>query len=211
MRKAEKEHVNKKTSFDELFLKDKTDPPLFEAIWYSRDGNLDMYFMGYRNATKILLNWFLEPNDDNGTVYPFIFLIRHTIELGLKESIRRAKLLGFKPNSVSNKDLTSIWSTHDLRKLSYYLMKLLETLKISEYGAWNEIKEFLYKWQDADPSATFGKYPSSNKGVPYEVKGNISANKITVMGLKTIEILDNILSMLEDNLDMMNESQEDIK
>ena len=205
MRKEKKENVDKKTPFDELFLKDKTDPDLLDAIWYSKDGNLDMYFMGYQNATKILLKWFFEPNDDNGTIYPIIFLIRHTVELGLKESIRRAKLLGFMSNSVSKKDLAGIWRTHNLGELSRILAQLLESLKIGEYEGWNESKEFLDQWQGADPYATFGKYPSSNKGAPRKVKGIISAWKITVMGLKTIEILDNIQSMLEDYLDKANE------
>ena len=81
----------------------------------------------------------------------------------------------------------------------------MESLKIGECEDWNESKEFLDQWQDADPHATFGKYPSSTKGIPQEVKGVISAWKITVMGMKTIEVLENILSMLGDYLDKANE------
>ena len=205
MSEKKKENADKNKSFDELFIKDKTDPNLLDAIWYSKDGNLDMYFMGYKNAAEILLKWFFEPNDDNGTIYPIIFLIRHTVELGLKESIRRAKLCGFKSNSVFEEDLTGIWKNHNLEKLSTILAKLLESIKIGEYDDWNESKKFLDLWQDADPHATFGKYPSSTKGIPLEVKGIISAWKITVMGMKTIEVLENILSMLGDYLDKANE------
>ena len=205
MSEKKKENADKNKSFDELFIKDKTDPDLLDALWYSRDGNMDMYFMGYKNAAEILLKWFFEGNDDNGTIYPIIFLIRHTVELGLKESIRKAKLCGFKSNLVSEKNLAGIWKNHDLKELSRILEQLLESIKIGEYDDWNESKKFLDLWQDADPYATFGKYPSSTKGIPQEVKGTVSALKVTVMGMKIIDVLENILLKLDDNIDKAND------
>ena len=61
---------------------------------YSNNGDMGMHFFGYRNAAKVLKEWIGQNRGDNGTIYPLIFLIRHTIELGLKESIRRACKLG---------------------------------------------------------------------------------------------------------------------
>lgn len=166
---------------------------------------MGMHFYGYKNATEILLNWFFEPNEDNGTVYPLIFLIRHTVELGLKESIRRALKLGSKSISLPEEEVRKVWKTHDLRYLSETCAKLMEEYKISKYGDWIETKEFLQKWQEADPKATFGKYPVSTEGVPYDVKGNVYAGRIAVMGMKAIETLDNLLSMLEENLHIQSE------
>jgi hypothetical protein len=206
MRNKDKmKEANKKTAFDELLLQGKDDPPGFAALWFSRDGNMGMHFYGYKNVTEILLNWFFEPNDDNGTVYPLIFLIRHTVELGLKESIRRAKRLAGGSSSLSDGNLKGVWKKHGLRFLSDVCEKLLEEYKISEYGDWIETKQFLQKWQDADPNATFGKYAVSTEGVPYDVKGNVYAGKIVVMGMKAIETLDGLLSMLEEYMHIQSD------
>ena len=132
-------------------------------------------------------------------------MIRHTIELCLKESIRKARLLGYKSNSASDKKELNIWSTHSIGELYSYLTRLLEPLKISKFSNWNEIKEFIEKWQEADPDGTFGRCPSSTKGVPYEVNGNISAYKTADMGLKTIDVWEIILSKLESDEDEMND------
>ena len=132
------------------------------------------------------------------------------MELGLKESIRKAKLLGFKSNSVSKKDLAGIWRTHNLRELSRILAKLLESLKIGEYEDWNESKEFLDQWQDADPYATFGKYSMFKNGDPYSVKGNVYAGKIVEMGMNAIDTLDSLLAMLEEYLRMQSEYNREI-
>jgi hypothetical protein len=55
-----------------------------------------------------LLKWFEEPNDNNGTVYPLIFLIRHTLELGLKEIIRECLLLGSKSESLEKDEVKEV-------------------------------------------------------------------------------------------------------
>lgn len=202
--------ANKKAAFDELYLQRKDDPPEFAALWFSRDGDMGMHFFGYQNATKILLNWFFEPNDDNGTVYPLIFLIRHTVELGLKESIMSALRLGSKSISLPKEELKRVWRTHDLQFLSETCGKLLEEYKISEYGDWIETRQFLQRWQDADPNATFGKYSVSTEGIPYDVKGNVYAGRIVIMGMKAIEILSNLLSKLEENLEIQSEMYSDM-
>ena len=204
------EKANKNTAFEELFLQGSSDSPMFTALWFSKDGDMAMHFFGYQNATKILLNWFLEGNDDNGTVYPLIFLIRHTVELGLKESIRSAVRLGSKSISLSKEELKRVWRTHDLQFLSERCGKLLEEYKISEYGSWIETRQFLQNWQDADPNATFGKYPVSTEGIPYDVKGNVYAGRIVIMGMKAIETFSNLLSKLEENLEIKSEMYSDM-
>ena len=198
-------------AFEELFSQVNDNFPGFEAIWYSRDGNMDMYFMGYRNAVMILIEWFLKPSDDNGTIYPLIFLIRHTLELGLKESIRKALKLGSKSISLSECEVKNVWKTHDLRSLSETCEKVMGSYKISEYRDWNEAKKFMQKWQEADPKTTFGKYPVSNEGVPYYVKGNVHAENVVKMGIKTIETLDGLLSMLEEYLNIQSEMYDQMK
>ena len=191
--------------FDNLFLQGKDDPAEFAALWFSRDGDMGMHFFGYKNAVIILLNWYFEGHEDNGTVYPFIFLIRHTIELGLKESIRRALKLGGKSISLPKKKLEGVWNTHNLICLSDLCEQLLEKYKISEYRDWITTKQFLHVLQNADPAATFGKYAVSTKGVPYDVKGNVYAGKMVIKGMKVIETMENILSMLEEYLHNQSE------
>ena len=205
------ERLKNNKAFEELFSKGSNEGPGFEAVWYARDGNMDMYFMGYENAVMILLEWFLKPSDDNGTIYPLIFLIRHTLELGLKESIRRALKLGSKSISISELEKEKVWTTHNLQFLSKICEKVLSGFKISEYGDWNEAKKFMQKWQEADPKATFGKYPVSKEGVPYDVKGNVHAEKVVKMGIKAIETLDGLLSMLEEYLNIQSEMYDQMK
>ena len=191
--------------FDNLFLQGIDDPSEFAALWFSRDGDMGMHFFGYKNAVIVLLNWYSEGHEDNGTVYPLIFLIRHTIELGLKESIRRALKLGGKSISLPKKKLEGVWNTHNLICLSDLCEQLLEKYKISEYRDWITTKQFLHVLQNADPAATFGKYAVSTEGVPYDVKGNVYAGKIAVKGMKAIETMESILSMLEEHLHNQSE------
>ena len=197
--------------FDNLFLQGIDDPSEFAALWFSRDGDMGMHFFGYKNAVIILLNWYFEGNEDNGTVYPFIFLIRHTIELGLKESIRRALKLGGKSISLPKKKLEKVWKTHNLSCLSNLCEQLLEKYKISESHDWITTKQFLHVLQNADPAATFGKYAVSTEGVPYDVKGNVYVGKIAVKGMKAIETMESILSMLEEYLHNQSEMYSELR
>lgn len=68
-----------------------------------------MHFNGYRNASKKLIKWFVDSFGDNGTVYPLIFLIRRTIELGLKKIIRLSSVINLKPNLPKEK-MDKFWS-----------------------------------------------------------------------------------------------------
>ena len=147
--------------FGDLFLQGKNDPPRFAALWFSGDGDMGMHFFGYKNATETLLNWFFKGNDDNGTVYPLMFLVRHTVEIGLKESIRRARQLGSNTISMSEEEMKAIRRTHNLRELTRIFNKLMEEYQISEYSELTELVPLLHKWQDADPKAVFGKYAAS--------------------------------------------------
>lgn len=60
-------------AFPELFSQRNDNFLVFEAMWYSRDGNKNVYFMGYKNVVTILLEWFLKPSDDNRTIYSHFF------------------------------------------------------------------------------------------------------------------------------------------
>lgn len=206
-----KSKVNMTKDFDSLFLQGKGDPPEFAALWFSRDGDMGMHFFGYKNAVRILLNWYFEGHEDNGTVYPLIFLIRHTIELGIKETIRRALKLDSKSISFSEKELKTVWKTHNLSYLSNLCAQLLEEYKISEYRDWITTKQFLQILQNADPTATFGKYAVSTEGVPYDVKGNVYAGKIVSKGMKVIETMEGILSMLEEYLHIQSEMYSEMR
>ena len=197
--KKRNKNADSNPAFDELFLQGKSDPPKFAALWFSQDGDLGMYFYGYENATKILLDWFSKSNGDNATVYPLIFLIRHTIEIGLKESIRRALILTGRTIDPEEK------YHHKLKNLSETLEDLMKSYKISENNDWVNTREFINKLQDADPEATFGKYSMFKNGDPYSVKGNVYAGKIVEMGMNAIDTLDSLLAMLEEYLRMQSE------
>lgn len=199
-RKVEKRKKNEisKKDFSDLFIQGEDDPAEFATLWFSRDGDMGMHFFGYKNATEILIKWFFEPNGDNGTVYPLIFLLRHTVEIGLKESIRRATEIGSKKYSLTKEELNSVWTNHNLEMLIERYNKVMEEYKISKSKNWKKLVLYLKKWQAADPSATFGKYAVSTKGEPFDVKGNVYAGKLVVIAMEAIDFLEGSLAMLEE-------------
>ncbi len=195
-RKGKKNEVDEE-AFNKLFSHETNNCKQFSALWFSRDGNIGMYYFGYKNATEILLKWFSKPNDDNGTIYPLMFLLRHTVEIGLKESIRRAILLGSTKFTLSERERERIWATHNLQILADLFNKVMEEYDVNEDDDWKEIKPYLQLWQAADPQATLGKYPVSTNGEPFNVTGVICGEKLVIIGMKTIDFLDSVLSTLE--------------
>lgn len=185
----------------EVFSKGLDEQARYSAIWFSRDGELLTYFYGYRNASKILIKWFVDSRGDNGTVYPLIFLIRHTIELGLKEIIRLSSVIKLKPNlpkEKMNKFWSEVWEVHNLKVLSSKCNELLKEFNLEKYTQWEEALEFLEKWQMVDEGNTFGRYPVLNDGSAYDVKDNVYAGKIVEVGILAFEAIENILSMMND-------------
>lgn len=100
-------------AFNELFSHNTNNCRRFSALWFFRDGNIGMYYFGYKNAVDILLEWFSKPNDDNGTIYPLMFLLRHAVEIGLKESIRLAILIGSTKLALTRTEQEKLWTTHN--------------------------------------------------------------------------------------------------
>ena len=84
------EEINKveEEAFNEWFSHDTNNCRRFSALWFSRDGNIGMYYFGYKNAVDILLEWFSKPNDDNGTIYPLMFLLRPQLKGVIKVKTR---------------------------------------------------------------------------------------------------------------------------
>ena len=197
--------------FSDLFLQGINELPQFSALWFSRDGDMGMHFFGYKNVTEILLKWFFEPNDDNGTVYPLIFLLRHTVEIGLKESIRRATEIGSKKISLTEKEQNTVWKTHNLGMLTDLFNKVMEEYNISNSENWNKIVPYLQKWQAADPNATFGKYAVSTNGTPFNVKGNVYAGKLVAIGMDAIDFLEGVLAMLEEHQKIKGEIYHELR
>ena len=189
--------------FDDLFIQRSGDSPLFTALWFSKHGELDLHFHGYQTASEVLLEYIFKIKGDNTMIYPLVFLIRHAIELGLKESIiRYCKLNSTKPNAYEG-----IWKSHDLGFLSDKLEE--ESSKPNSPGvradpSWNSIKEFLKKWERADKDGSFGRYSRDTDGRPYQVRGNIYAGRITEWGFKTINLLEGTITMLGEYIDIQN-------
>ncbi|MHB8361791.1 MAG: hypothetical protein ACYDBI_06515 [Thermoplasmataceae archaeon] len=187
--------------FEELFIQHSGDSPTYSALWFSRNGDMGMHFFGYAETSKVLAGYITKTGGDNALVYPLIFLIRHSIELGLKETIARSYKLDNLTGSIPGK----VWKTHDLSYLVNTAEAHLKDYKIESYDDWNLLKIFLVKWQNADPTGSFGRYSRSNGGVPYNVKGNVYAGKVLISGLKAIDTLEGLLSMLEEYIHTQNE------
>ncbi len=182
-------------AFKELFVQTKGDNPALAALWFSQNGDLELYFAGYRKAIDILANYIRMTGGDNTMVYPLIFLIRHTIELGLKESIVRYHTL----EKRSIKNLKRLWNTHDFAWLADQLEEVSEgENSVTEDPSWKQHKEFLINLQNADPSGSFAKYARQTDGSPFRVMGNIYAGRILEKGTELIDFLEGTLTMLNE-------------
>lgn len=131
---------------------------------------------------------------DNGTIYPLIFLIRHAIELGLKEILDRLHKYGYNLEPFPKK----VWEKHDLCYLISKVELAGSVLKLDKYEDFQDMKVFIQILDLADPTGTFGRYPRLKGGKPVSVKGNVYAGHLVSLGLKTFEVFENILTALEE-------------
>jgi len=172
--------------FEELLLQPVDSDGHYAALWFGDQGSHEMYIAGYENAANTLLKIVKRKGADNTIIYPIMMLLRHTIELGLKDIITQAFKLGGKAQTKEE----TIWTTHDLDLLSQTLIEAMRGIVTLE-GSWSDIRKFLHKWELADPCGLFARYCRDYGGKIISIpKGrNISIQKLVGPAKQTIDYL----------------------
>ena len=174
--------------FRELFSQSAGDDKSLAALRLPFDKSHYLYIAGYEEAVNTLVDKLTQHGGDNGSIYPIIFLLRHTIELYLKDNIENAyNYLG----SSGVKHFSKLWHTHDLRILSNEMENALTQMDINirQETSWKSIKELLYKWEKADPRGMFFRYNRRTNGDPWDVSYTLSLQKIFPQAQEAINYL----------------------
>jgi hypothetical protein len=96
-------------SFRELFIQPDDGDPTLAALHFDYVPDHSLYAPGFEDAAEILMNALKKKGGDNVLVYPIVFLLRHAIELYLKDNISRAlELAGKDPLN----EFKNLWHTH---------------------------------------------------------------------------------------------------
>jgi len=148
----------------------------------------DAHQEGFRRATEILLEYFLEDiesaaNDRDTVVLPILFLFRHYLEIRFKEIITTGnQLLG---------SSSKLPSGHKLRSLWLKCLTVCEEIYGSEFpGDMKLIEECVNDLEKLDCT-------SQNFRYPLDLKGNVPFVQVVI----SLRILSDISKMVMDSLE----------
>lgn len=177
-----------------------------EDEWHSsmfRDGRTGnrMRFEGCGDAIEVLR----EANADkpnNAYPYTILFVLRHGIELRLKEAIQDARDHGIsleftaeEERKLREREIDPVWSTHNFARLADWLDSVIE--RQSAGGPdWDRTMTFLREWQEADRDGLFLRYGRSRDGAPIRLAGNFSFLPILERALDAEKTLDGVDSWI---------------
>ncbi len=173
--------------FEYLFLQPPHDDGQYAALWFGEGGNRGMYIAGYSDAAAVLLKSVRKHSANNSIVYPLMMLLRHTIELSLKDLTQRAIDRGAR---VKINEKQPLWRTHRFDYLVPYFEEGIKCL-IGLPSTWAPIRSFLIDWESADPDGIFARYCREPGGKPVHIpKGrNISIRNLCEAGELAIDYL----------------------
>lgn len=167
-----------------------------EMHWIISDmedaGSHDFRSSGCMHASKILLTYLAEnPVDD----IPFAvgMLMRHALELRMKDVIQYSHLLG------DIEAVGKLWETHNLQVLADRVRETILELG-QDPKQWESERRFCHEWQMADPDGLFFRYARTRTGCAYHLAHNISIRRLYVgalSALRNLDLLDDYLGELE--------------
>lgn len=123
------------------------------------------YAFYFKKAADLLYREWLKPGADESLVYPLIFLLRHCVELSLKDAIVELKVMNKRESTIQE---DRIYKKHDLRYLSKKLEKEFRLSGIPRFElkgvSIEDISCMLSDWEEADPNGEIFRYAMSNEG-----------------------------------------------
>lgn len=175
----------------------------FNSRILKEDNKWLFYAEGYNQAIEIINKEIIgkSKTEQDFLIYPYCFLIRHFIELRIKEIINEgSKLLSI--------DLDPTKGKHDISDLWIKAEKILKSLLCQEYkNPPREIIDFINEFQNLDSMADSFRYPINKKG-----RDSIDANEINIKEISRIfnELkiflngLTDLLAVIKDEKDEMH-------
>jgi len=141
-----------------LSLSEIEETPLRELAIYMADRHgHGPYIQGYLDAAELVRDSMREIDRANTLLYPGLFLLRHAVELALKEAIaKRTKKGGLK----------ELWRTHNLQWLAETFR---ENYEEAREPFWDEYHVLLVDWEKADPGGMFFRYCRDHAGNPVDL------------------------------------------
>ena len=134
--KSEKpEKMPDRSSFDAIFSPGSDDPDhMIGMALVNRFGyGNDIYLEGFHEAAETLFDSLGDSHSANILVYPLIFLLRHSIELSLKQTILELRRLNRRTRNVDTSDLFRSHVFTDLTKLLMYEISACHDLNYKLY------------------------------------------------------------------------------
>jgi hypothetical protein len=132
-------------------------------------GNHQPHIEGYLAGFELLLRRFRQDRHDRGLFYPAAFLLRHTIELLLKEDTHVAELYWHAAGTPPG----DLWRTHDLARLAeYYETAVCRGSRLGP--GWQDHRKFLNEWQTDDEDGAFLRYNRQVGGSPIPTPNSLS-------------------------------------
>ena len=180
--KSEKpEKMPDRSSFDAIFSPGSDDPDhMIGMALVNRFGyGNDIYLEGFHEAAETLFDSLGDSHSANILVYPLIFLLRHSIELSLKQTILELRRLNRRTRNVDTSDLFRSHVFTDLTKLLMYEISACHDLNYKLYKEkLDDISDFLGIWESADPEGYIFRYATDRQGKIWLPDVNISCRNI---------------------------------
>lgn len=162
------------------------------------------YADGYQVGALTLINSSLkDPDLRDYNIYPAVFLIRHYLELRLKEFVQALNYI--KEGNVlfpKHHDLQNLWSEF-VKKYS----EIGEDIRDSRF---NVIKELMKEISKADPISEAFRYPVDKGGKKLQTLQYINLEKLKETFIRVTYVFDGISSQLGDFVDITQGMQTEL-
>jgi hypothetical protein len=165
-----------------------------------------------KEAAKILLDWMDQGGGGNYAFYPMVFLLRHCVELELKEDIVGLHALKGSTDSVPG----WVWRQHSLSRLAQEVEDGMVANDLPFDESWTRVKSTLCLWERADPGGMFFRFSRDNDGkavpLPEGLTSNpknLRAGRIAREGIYAIDWLDGLRSEIGEALQVQGEMREE--
>jgi hypothetical protein len=195
-------------AFDELFCANDPEHPNASVIVFDTHGRQAMRIAGFEEAAKILLEWMDRGGGGNYALYPMIFLLRHCVELELKEAIVGLYTLRGNTSAVPG----WVWKKHDLSRLAEEVENGMIETGINFDQTWTIVRSTLNLWELADPGGMFFRFSRDNVGNPVPLPvgvrdhpKNLQAGRIAREGMNAIDWIDGLRTEIGERLQVRAE------
>ena len=186
--------------FNELFSVDAKNPKELSDMDLRNFFPTAIYSWDFHRTAQLLYKEWERDHKKFYLVFPIVFIVRHGVELALKDAILELDDYNGKGTTIEQNELHK---THNFYKLADFLQKELVASGFGphERGGINddEVLDLLRKWQAADPNGVIFRYALTTSGHQQMPKIDVNPEKILDLSNKIIEWLSVIYLWTDPN------------